>query len=242
MQQFKPLFRDPEYRGTQANIQACLRINDLDEIGDGTHLLHFDMMGLFSFRELSVKDAIDFWFEFLETIGIAPDTVTIHPDRLDDWRSFYDGRTVTVKADIECIWSDGEIGGYCTEFYLNDVEIGNIVNTNGDCIDVGFGMERLLSFLGEPRIDDVKVLRCGIMKIIESGYSPGGKQQGYILRKLLKLLIKRHGTLDHPVFWAEVERQKRLRMNFDRLWPKHKDKAVEWWLDTHGIELADFIP
>jgi alanyl-tRNA synthetase len=241
MQQFKPMFRDPSYRGTQANIQGCLRINDLDEIGDGTHLLHFDMMGLFSFREMSVKDAVDFWFDFLAVIGLRPDMVTIHPDRFDDWKGLYDGRPVEITRDPECIWSDGEIGGYCTEFYLNGVEIGNIVNTNGDCIDVGFGMERILLALGDQQIDGVKVLQRGIMKIIDSGYTPGGKAQGYVLRKLLKELVRRHGALKHPIFDEEVERQARLRVKFDRLWRKHQDKPAAWWLYTHGIELTEFL-
>lgn len=82
MQQYKPLFSDPSYIGTVANSQACLRMGDLDEIGDGTHFLHFTMLGLFSFREMSVGDAINFWIEFLGTLGLVPDHVTIHPDRL----------------------------------------------------------------------------------------------------------------------------------------------------------------
>lgn len=241
MQQFKPLFRDPEHRGTLANIQGCLRLNDIDEIGDGAHLLHFEMMGLFSFREMSVRQAVDFWFDFLAEIGLRPDTVTIHPDRMEAWRGFYDGRSVAITADEECTWSDGEVGGYSTEFYLGGVEIGNIVNTNGDCIDVGFGLDRLAFFLGEPAVDEVTTLKDGILKIIDSGYRPGPKQQGYVLRKLLKELVRRDGSLDHPVYRAEVERQERLRASFERLWRKHSDKPAAWWLDTHGIELADFI-
>ncbi|MBS0411386.1 MAG: hypothetical protein JSR86_15825, partial [Proteobacteria bacterium] len=97
MQQFKARFRDPDHRGTQANIQACLRLSDLDEIGDGSHLLNFDMLGLFSFRELSLADAIGFWFDFLSEVGVAPDVVTIHPDRLKDWRGLYAGRPVEIR-------------------------------------------------------------------------------------------------------------------------------------------------
>ncbi|HSZ53629.1 MAG TPA: alanine--tRNA ligase-related protein [Caulobacteraceae bacterium] len=241
MQQFKPMFRNPDYRGTLANIQACLRINDLDEIGDGTHLLNFEMMGLFSFREMSVEESIDFWFDFLSQIGALPDRVTIHPDRMDAWRGLYDGRGVEVAADEDCVWSDGEIGGYCTEFYRGGVEIGNIVNTGGDCIDVGFGLDRLLSSLGEPPPDQVEALRDGVSKIIESGYEPGPKQQGYVLRKLLRELVRRGAPLDHPFYRAEAERQSRLKATFERLWSKHSDKPAEWWLDTHGIELADFV-
>ncbi len=240
MQQFKPQFRDPDYRGTIGNIQGCLRLNDLDEIGDGTHLLHFDMMGLFSFRELSVKDAIDFWFDFLKEIGLHPDVVTIHPDRIDDWSGFYIGRDVTIKSDDECVWSDGEIGGYCTEFYIDGVEIGNIVNTNGDCIDVGFGLDRLLLFLGDDPPDRLTVLTRGIEQIIRSGFRPGGKQQGYVLRRLLRQLVREGGSIDHPFFEQEQTRQKLLKEKFERLWPKHHQKSPDWWMDTHGIDVADF--
>ena len=199
------------------------------------------MMGLFSFREMSVEEAIDFWFSFLARIGLQPDRVTIHPDRMDAWRGFYDGRDVEVTADADCVWSDGEIGGYDTEFYLDGVEIGNIVNTGGDCIDVGFGLDRLLSSLGERLPDDLEALRVGVTKIIESGYEPGPKQQGYVLRKLLRELVRRDAPLDHPFYRAELERQSRLKATFERLWSKHSDRPAEWWLDTHGIELSDFL-
>lgn len=116
MQQFKPYFKDTNYKGTTSNIQSCLRLNDIDEIGDGTHLLYFNMIGLFSFRELSVKNSIDFWMKFLKEIGITPDYVTIHPDK-NDWIYHYIEYDIDVRFDNDCIWSDGEIGGYCTEFY-----------------------------------------------------------------------------------------------------------------------------
>jgi alanyl-tRNA synthetase len=91
MQQFKKNFNDKTYKGTISNIQSCIRMNDFDEIGDGSHLLYFNMIGLFSFRELSIKQAIDFWLEFLEDIlSLKIDYVTIHPDKFDDWKIFYD--------------------------------------------------------------------------------------------------------------------------------------------------------
>ena len=61
MQQFKNLYKDINHNGTIANVQSCIRMNDFFEIGDDTHLLYFNMIGLFSFRELSLQDAIDFW-------------------------------------------------------------------------------------------------------------------------------------------------------------------------------------
>ncbi|RWX31274.1 hypothetical protein EHI47_12995 [Rhizobium leguminosarum] len=239
MQQYKPLFSDPSYRGTVANSQACLRMGDLDEIGDGTHLLHFTMLGLFSFREMTVGNAIDFWLEFLETVGLVPDHVTIHPDRLVEWPPLYGGR-VPIVPDPECIWSDGNISGYCTEFYKDGVEIGNIVNPLGSCIDVGFGLERLDMIVnGTPQVDALGTLCETVMTIVESGYRPGNKEQGYVLRKLLRRIHKMGGTLDHPFFVEEVERQKRLRVKYLRLLDRHSEMSPDWWFDTHGIDLSD---
>ncbi|MBY5766583.1 hypothetical protein HFO06_26340 [Rhizobium leguminosarum] len=239
MQQHKPLFSDPSHSGTVANSQACLRMGDLDEIGDGTHLLHFTMLGLFSFREMTVGKAIDFWLEFLGTLGLVPDHVTIHPDRLVEWTPLYRGR-VPVVPDPDCIWSDGSIRGYCTEFYKDRVEIGNIVNPLGTCIDVGFGLERLDMIVnGTPQDDALETLCETVMTIVESGYRPGNKEQGYVLRKLLRRIHKMGGTLDHPFFAEEVERQKRLRSKYLRLRERHSEMSPDWWFDTHGIDLSD---
>ncbi|MBB5666086.1 alanyl-tRNA synthetase [Rhizobium leguminosarum] len=239
MQQYKPLFSDPSHIGTVANSQACLRMGDLEEIGDGTHLLHFTMLGLFSFREMTIGNAIDFWLEFLATLGLVPDHVTIHPDRLMEWTPLYRGR-VAIIADPECTWSDGSIRGYCTEFYKHGVEIGNIVNPLGTCIDVGFGAERLDMIVnGTPQDDALETLCETVATIVESGYRPGNKEQGYVLRKLLRRIHKMGGTLDHPFFTEEVERQKRLRAKYLRLRDRHAEMSPDWWFDTHGIDLAE---
>src|SRR5689334_11646981 len=52
----------------------------------------------FSFREMTVGNAIDFWLEFLGTLGLVPDHVTIHPDRLMEWTPLYRGG-VAIVAD-----------------------------------------------------------------------------------------------------------------------------------------------
>jgi alanyl-tRNA synthetase len=241
MQQYKPLFSDPKHTGTISNTQSCLRLGDLDEIGDGTHSLYFEMLGLFSFRQWSVGDGIEFWLEFLDSIGGYPDYVTIHPDKLEEWSPFYRGR-LPIKVDPDCTWSDGSVQGYCTEFYKHGVEIGNIVNPLGTCIDIGFGLERLDLVINGvlPKTPEV-ILEETILKIIESGYRPGNKEQGYVLRKLLRLLWSRGGKLDHEFFEQEFERQQRLRLLYDRLKSKHSDKPPEWWFDTHGIVLVDMV-
>lgn len=236
MQQFKSKFKDENYKGTISNIQSCLRLNDIDEIGDGTHLLYFNMIGFFSFREWSVPQTIDYWMEFLNRIGITPDYVTIHPDK-PEWSEWYQKWNVKVVIDPECVWSDGEIGGYCTEFYKNDIEIGNIVNPLGTCIDVGFGLERLDMILDGVGKTKEQTLRETINKMIESGFKPGNTKQDYILRKLLRLSHKNKIEIDHKFYEDEVLRQEKLLIKWEKLKDKHKDKPKEWWFDTHGIDL-----
>lgn len=239
MQQFKQLFSDPSYTATFANLQSCLRLGDLDEIDDGTHLLRFDMLGLFSFRQMTVGQAIDFWLDFLAEIGASPHYVTIHPDRMAEWAPLYRGR-VPIRADPDCTWSDGSIAGHCTEFYRDEVEIGNIVNPLGTCIDAGFGLDRLDALVnGTPPRTPAEILAEGIESIIAGGYRPGPRVQGYVLRKLLRRLWAIGGTLDHPYFRTEVTRQQRLRDRYARLKPRHPDKPPEWWFDTHGIDLDE---
>lgn len=236
MQQFKSKFKDTNFKGTLSNIQSCLRLNDLDEIGDGSHLLYFNMIGLFSFRELTVKQTIDIWIEFLSILGIKPDWVTIHPDR-PEWIEFYKDYNIEIRYDDCCKWSDGEIGGYCTEFYKNNIEIGNIVNTMGDCIDVGFGLERIEMVLTNTPKSKNQTIEETISKIIDSGVNPGYTKQGYILRKLLRMSYKLDIKIEHPFYEDEVKRQERNISKWNKLKEKHKDKSKEWWFESHGIDL-----
>lgn len=242
MQQFKKTFKDQSITNvTKANIQSCLRLLDLDSIGDGTHFLYFNMMGLFSFRGMTVKQAIDFWMEFLSTLNLKPDYVTIHPDK-SEWSVFYNGYDMEVRGDKECVWSDGELSGYCTEFYKDNIEIGNIVNICGDCIDVGFGLERLDMVINakDPNwrpLSDTDLLTITIEKLLNEGFVPGNKQHGYVLRRLMRILHNKGGFVDSPHFEDEKLRQEQIIQKYQKLKERYKDKPKEWWFDTHGIDL-----
>jgi alanyl-tRNA synthetase len=239
MQQFKDKFKNPD-NTTVANSQSCIRVQDLGEIGDGSHLLYFNMLGLFSFGEMTMQQTVHFWMKFFNDIlKVTIDYVTIHPDKYDSWKYFYsDYPNLEIRYDSECIWSDGELGGYCTEFYKNGIEIGNIVNTSGRFIDVGFGLERIESILGNPVKSSTETLIEAIYKIIEAGYKPGNRKQEYILRKLLRQLHKSGETIDHKFFTDEIERQSRIISRYLKIKDKHPDKTAEWWYDTHGIDLT----
>ena len=238
MQRYKPLFLDPGHRGTLANLQSCLRLNDLDEIGDDTHHLVFGMLGLFSFRTMTVPDAVGFWLSFLDRVGLPPDEATLHPDMAEAWAPVYEGR-LPVRIDPECRWSDGEVSGYCTELYRGGVEIGNVVNPLGTCIDCGVGLERLAAMLGEPPPDRSGRLRRAVEAIVAAGYRPGPKGQGYALRRLLRLLGQVDPGWDHPLMREESDRRSKARGRYERLSRTHPGMPAAWWWETHGIDVSE---
>lgn len=240
MQQFKHLFQDNEYVDTFANIQPCIRMNDFDEIGDTTHLLYFNMIGLFSFRQWSIEQAIEFWVSFLSKLNVKPDYVTIHSER-KQWIEYYHKLGITdVRVDDDnCTWTDGTIGGYCTEFFINDIEIGNIVNPLDNCIDVGFGLERLELIVNNKQITRIDTLKNTTLKLIENGYKPSNVKQGYVLRKLLREIHLANESIEHQYFYDELERQSKIIDKYNRLKDKHQDKSKEWWFDTHGIDITN---
>ena len=240
IQQFKHELSNIDYKNTIANIQACIRMNDFDEIGDISHLLYFNMIGLFSFREMTIEEAITFWVNFLKRIGIKPDYVTIHSNPTY-WLKYYHllGINDVRFDDDHCIWSDGHIEGYCTEFFLNNIEIGNIVNPLDNCIDVGFGLERLEMFVNGKTINKIDTLKETAIKIIESGYAPSNLKQGYVLRKILREIYKCGSTLDHEYFTDEIKRQDKILDKYSILKNKHINKSKQWWYETHGIDLDE---
>lgn len=84
MQPLAPyLLGEPHPTGSKrlVNVQKCVRTNDIEEVGDKTHLTFFEMLGNWSLGDYFKKEAIDWSFEFLtskeEGLGINPERLYV---------------------------------------------------------------------------------------------------------------------------------------------------------------------
>ena len=79
MQQFKKYYTNPSLAPALnvVSVQKCFRTSDIDEVGDESHLTFFEMLGNFSFGGYFKEDAIKYAKEFLESIGLTIDYVTV---------------------------------------------------------------------------------------------------------------------------------------------------------------------
>ncbi len=168
-------------------IQKCIRTGDIDEVGDNTHLSFFEMMGNFSFgyREgfkgsYFKKDAIALAWEFLtDSLGFEKNRIyatyfegnndaPIDEGSLKILESIDGLSNVIPQGFDDNFWSlgtDRSPGGPTVEFYIDGVEIWNLVfneyvfrdgkyeRTQLNGVDTGMGFERLLAMI--ERVDNV---------------------------------------------------------------------------------------
>lgn len=169
MQQFKKYYTEPSLAPAKniASIQKCFRTSDIDEVGDESHLTFFEMLGNFSFGGYFKVEAIKLAKEFLESIGLKIDYVTVFGGDKEiplDKESEEIWRTLGIK-DIrkagreDNFWGPTGNEGPCgptAEIYINGVEIWNLVFNEYYCdpisklspltskgVDTGMGLERL---------------------------------------------------------------------------------------------------
>lgn len=252
MQRVKSRFLTPD-GSRHGSLQSCVRTNDLDLVGDGTHLTFFQMLGNFHFGG-NYEFSVELWHSLLSDLKIPVDSVHCHPDR-DDHKQLWVRRGYSVTDDPECVWSDGNIGGNCCEIYSHGLEIGNLVHTLGESVDVGFGWERLHQIVERvSRVDRTSLFPPGHPVVADHSRTlevfwrhrvePGNKGRNYVCRRLLRRIIP---LLEDEKFifgeWLESEREQKVKRLAEakRLWKRHRDKPTEWWWTTCGI-LPEEIP
>ena len=142
MQQFVPFLSgevEPPYK-CACSVQKCLRVNDIDEVGDKTHHTFFEMMGNWSFGDYFKEGAIDFALEFLvDVLGFKKDQF---------WVSVFAGeRGIAKDKEAIKIWqSRGIPKERICEFGMQDNFWGPVINI-GPC---GPCSEILYDFTGKP--------------------------------------------------------------------------------------------
>lgn len=163
MQQFKPYYlgRMSPHGNRVVSVQKCLRVDDIDEVGDSTHNTFFEMLGNFSFHYPVGEGsyfkgmAIEYGYELIhEVLGLEIDYVTIFKgdekspkdtETLAIWKSLAEKKGIDLEIKElgreDNFWGPTGAEGPCgptTEIFVNGVEVWNIVfnqyysDTNGE--------------------------------------------------------------------------------------------------------------
>lgn len=237
---------------TYGSLQSCIRTNDLDLVGDGTHLTSFSMLGNFSFAGPSYRVSVELWNCLVHDLRLTIDSIHVHPDQ-NEHKQLWQQLGYVVVDDQECVWSDGQIGGFCCEMYCQGLEIGNLVNPLGHSTDVGFGFERLIAVLEQKnRVDETYLFDQTLDPITrdhvrtvdllhKNDIYPGAKGRNSICRKLLRRILDKDVGTRTWTEWIESERDVRTKAlsQGKRLWRRHKDKPASWWWETCGLTDVD---
>lgn len=125
-----------------ANLQKCIRTQDIDEVGDKTHHTFFEMMGYWSLGDYFKKEAITQTFEFVtskeEGLGLDKDRLYVTcfegnddaPKDLESaeiWKSLgVSEKRIFFKGIKDNWWSPGENGpcGPDTELFYDKTTEG----------------------------------------------------------------------------------------------------------------------
>ncbi len=96
------------------NVQRCVRTNDIEEVGDTTHLTFFEMLGYWSLGDYFKKEALSMSFEFYtskDLIGFDPRRIFVtvfegDENASEDQESIQVWQEIFTKAGIKAeVWN-----------------------------------------------------------------------------------------------------------------------------------------
>lgn len=123
------------------NFQKCVRTNDIDEVGDNTHLTFFEMMGNWSLGDYFKEDAIKWSYELLtskeEGFGLDPNRLYVTVFEGDEkapkdgeavsiWEKYIPKNRIYYRPAEKNWWSPGDNGpaGPDSEMFYDLTEKG----------------------------------------------------------------------------------------------------------------------
>jgi len=96
------LLGEPHPKGTRlVNSQTCIRVQDIEEVGDNRHTTFFEMLGNWSLGDYFKKEQINWFWEFLTSV------IKLDPQRI--FVTCYSGnKSAGIPKDIESakIWKE----------------------------------------------------------------------------------------------------------------------------------------
>ena len=103
MQPLKSRFYQQDL-GCDGSLQSCIRTDDLELVGDGTHLTSFEMLGNFSFGRDDYEHSVELWHSIVSDLKIPVSEVRVHPTRKDH-QQLWKQRGYPVTLDDRCVWT-----------------------------------------------------------------------------------------------------------------------------------------